>query len=312
MISVIVCTYNRSESLRKTLSSLAQLWAPAGTPWELIVVDNNSTDDTAEVVKTFAAAASFSVRYVCEINQGLSHARNSGIEEARGDIIAFTDDDVTVDPRWLRELQKIFDQFGCIGVGGRIFPVWIGQKPSWLDSWLERDSSHSLRSGTVMSFDYGEKPCELGTSPVVGANMAFKKTAFENYGVFRTDLGKRGNDPMIGEETEFCTRLSRAGHKLIYAPGAVVYHLVPKARVKKSHFQSHYFNWGRYTARVNGFPKNAKRYFGVPRYLFRSLLVHLCSWLFAFDPPRRFRCKLQVCESLGEISEARRISIEGK
>jgi glucosyl-dolichyl phosphate glucuronosyltransferase len=308
MISVIVCTYNRSESLRKTLGSLAQLWAPAGTSWELIVVDNNSTDDTAEVVKTFAAASSFSVRYVFEINQGLSHARNAGINAARGDIVAFTDDDVTVDPRWLCELRKIFEQFGCIGVGGRIVPVWIGQKPSW----LELDGPHSLYSGTLVSFDLGEEPCELSTSPIVGANMAFKKVAFEKHGFFRTDLGKRGNDPMGGEEVEFCTRLSRAGDKLVYAPSAVVYHPVPKARLKKSHFQSHYFNWGRYTARVNGFPENATRYFGVPRYLFRTLLARICRWLFAFDSQRRFRHKLQVCESLGEISEAHRISIERK
>ncbi len=307
MISVIVCTYNRSESLRKTLGSLAQLWAPAGTSWELIVVDNNSTDDTAEVVKTFAAASSFSVRYVFEIRQGLSHARNAGISAARGDIVAFTDDDVTVDPRWLCELRKIFDQFGCIGVGGRIVPVWMGQKPSW----LELDGPRSLRSGTVMSFDQGEEPCELSTSPV-GANMAFKKVAFEKHGFFRTDLGKRGIDLMIGEETEFCTRLSLAGDKLVYAPSAVVYHPVPKVRLKKSHFQSHYFNYGRYMARINGFPGNPTLYFGVPRYLFRSLLAHICRWLFTFDSQRRFRHKLQVCESLGEITELHRISIEGK
>jgi glycosyltransferase involved in cell wall biosynthesis len=307
MISVIVCTYNRSASLRNTLGSLAQQWLPDGTSWELIVVDNNSTDDTAETVKTFAATSNVSVRCVFEINQGLSHARNTGIRAAHGDIIAFVDDDVTVAPSWLCELRKTFDQFGCVGVGGRIVPVWVGQKPSWLES----DGLHSLRSGTVVSFDHGEEPCELHTSPV-GANMAFKRVAFERHGFFRTELGKRGNNLMIGEETEFCTRLLRAGDKLVYAPSAVVYHPVPKVRLKKSHFQSHYFNWGRYMARVNGFPEKAIRYFGVPRYLFRSLLAHICRWLFTFDSQRRFRYKLEVFESLGEISEAHRIAVESK
>lgn len=307
MISVIVCTYNRSESLIKTLDSLVQLWAPPGLSWELIVVDNNSTDDTAEVVRTFAEASSFNVRYVFEMNQGLSYARNAGIRVAGGDIVAFTDDDVSVDPGWLCELQKIFDQFGCVGVGGRIVPVWIGQKPPW----LKLDGAYSLRSGTVVSFDHGGEPCELSTPPV-GANMAFKKVAFEKHGFFRTELGKRGNDAMTGEDTEFCTRLSRAGDRIVYAPSAVVYHPVPETRLKKSHFQSYYFSYGRYMARINGFPENPTLYFGVPRYLFRSLLAHVCKWVFAFDSQRRFHHKLQVCESLGEISEARRISMEDK
>jgi glycosyltransferase involved in cell wall biosynthesis len=308
MISVIVCTYNRSESLRKTLGSLAQVWAPAGTSWELIVVDNNSTDDTAEVVKTFVAASSLSVRYIFEINQGLSHARNAGIRAARGDIVAFTDDDVTVDPRWLCELRKTFDQFGCVGVGGRIVTMWICQKPAW----LELDGPHRLLT-PVPSFDLGEEPCELDTNtPAFGANMAFKKVAFEKYGFFRTDLGRQGSKLMSYEDTEFCTRLFRGGDRLLYAPSAIVYHPATKARLRKSYFQSLYFSHGRYMARVHGFPENAVLYFGVPRYLFRNFLTDFSKWLFIFDSRRRFRHKLELCQSLGEIFEAHRISKEGK
>ncbi len=306
MISVVVCTYNRRESLRKALGSLAQLRAPADSLWELIVVDNNSSDGTPEVVKTFGAGSSFGVQYVFEINQGQSHARNAGINAARGDIVAFTDDDVTVDPGWLCELEKVFDQFDCMGVGGRVIPVWIGQKPSW----LRADSRYPLRSGAVVSFDQGEEPCELRT-PLIGANMAFRKATFQKYGAFRTDLGKRGNDAMTGEDTEFWLRLSRAGDKIVYAPRAIVYHPVPKARAKKSHFQSHYFNFGRYTARLNGFPQNTTLWFGVPRYMYRTLLADIRRWLFSFDSERRFRNKLQVCESLGEMIELRRISVRG-
>jgi glycosyltransferase involved in cell wall biosynthesis len=260
MISVVVCTYNRRESLRKTLESLAHLRAPPDSPWELIVVDNNSSDDAADVVKTFGAGSRFGVHYVFEVNQGVSHARNAGINAARGDIVAFTDDDVTVDPGWLCELEKAFDQFGCMGVGGKVIPVWIGQKPSW----LRADSHYPLRSGAVVSFDQGEEPCELRT-PLVGVNMAFRKATFQKYGAFRTDLGKRGNDAMTGEDTEFCGRLWRAGDNIVYAPRAIVYHPVPKARAKKSHFQSYYFNYGRYTARLNGSPENAILWFGVPK-----------------------------------------------
>src|SRR5713226_1937808 len=307
MISVIVCTYNRSESLRKTLGSLAQS-RPPGAPWELIVVDNNSTDDTAEVARTLAAASNLNLRYVFEVNQGLSHARNAGIRAARGDIIAFTDDDATVDARWLCELQKAFDQFDCVGVGGKIVPVWTSQKPSW----LELDGPHALMRA-VLDFDLGEEPRELNISTApFGANMSFRKVAFERYGFFRSDLGRKGKTLMGGEDTEFCTRLLRAGDRLVYAPKAVVYHPVAEERLKKRYFQSWYFNYGRYMTRVPGFAENAVLYVGVPRYLFRCVLTDFFKWLFSFDSQRRFRHKLQLCLSLGEISEAHRISKEGK
>ena len=308
MISVVVCTYNRSQSLRKTLDSLADQLLPAESPWELIVVDNNSKDDTAEVVSKFSRTSSLSVRYVFEMNQGLSHARNTGVRAARGDIIAFTDDDVTVDPRWLFELQKTFTEFDCACVAGRIVPVWNGQKPSW----LKLEGPQALRSGTVVSFDLGDEPCEVNTVPPVGANMAFKRTVFENYGSFRSDLGKRGNDPMLGEEVEFCARLSHAGDKLVYAPAAVVYHPVPQERLKKRYFRSYYFNYGRYRARRDGFPKRVTLLFGVPRYLLRSLMADICRWLLCFDSPGRFRLKLEVWESLGVIRELHRMSGDGK
>ena len=306
MISVIVCTRDRSESLRRTLSSLAQLQTPSGASWELLVVDNNSTDDTAEVVKTFSLSSSFPVRYVFASTKGLSHARNEGIRVARGDIIAFTDDDVTVDSRWLCELRRIFDQFGCMGIGGKIIPVWTSPKPSWLNL----DGPDPLRSGTVVSFDRGQEPCELRNSPF-GANMAFTRVAFEKHGMFRTDLGC-GSPLSLGEDSEFGERLLAAGDKLVYAPDAIVYHPIPKRRLKKRHFQSHYFNYGRYMARKNGFPRDAILWFGVPRYLFRSLLPLICKWLFTFHSWRRFRHKLQFFEFLGGISETRRMSKDAR
>jgi glycosyltransferase involved in cell wall biosynthesis len=306
MISVIVCTYNRCERLRSALGSLAQLRAPSDISWELIVVDNNCTDETAEAIKTFAANSRICVRYVFEAQQGLSYARNAGIKAARGDIVAFTDDDVTVHPRWLCELQKTFDEYDCLGVGGKIVPVWNGQEPSW----LRRDGPFAFRSGVIVSFDQGEEAQELTISPV-GANMAYKKVGFEEHGFFRTDLGKIGKDSMLGEEVEFCMRLFRAGRRVVYAPKAIVYHPVELSKLKKS-FESHYFNWGRYLARVDGFPKDSVRYFGVPRYLFRSTFSHVCMWAFALDSHERFHHKLQVYEFLGEISEAHRLSTEAK
>src|ERR1041384_8686802 len=103
-ITVVVCTYNRCESLPKTLESLMTLTVPEAIPWEILVVDNNSKDATREVVKEFCRRAPDRARHLFESQQGLSNARNAGIREARGEILAFTDDDVTVRPHWLPSL----------------------------------------------------------------------------------------------------------------------------------------------------------------------------------------------------------------
>src|SRR5687768_14967667 len=115
MVSVIICTYNRSASLRLTLQSLEKMRRPPDLPWELIVVDNNSRDDTGHVIDQYRRTAAFDVRHVFESKQGHSHARNRGVEESKGSVLAFTDDDVTVDAHWLEEIRHTYEHFDCLG-----------------------------------------------------------------------------------------------------------------------------------------------------------------------------------------------------
>ena len=138
--------------------------------------------------------------------------------------------------------------------------------------------------------------------------MAFQRRMFEEYGEFRTDLGKSGADTINGEDTEFCVRLLRDRRKIVYEPSALVYHPVPATNLKR-HFQAHYFSCGRYAIRVEGIPSQAVLWFGVPRYMFRTLLTDVWAWAFCVGP-ERFRHKLQACESLGAIFEAHRVSRE--
>ena len=121
-ISVVLATYNRASSLQVTLESLLALVSPAGLSWELLVVDNNSTDLTRLNVEKFAAIAKFPVRYVFERKQGRSAALNTGIVDARGEIVAFTDDDVILHRDWLVNLNRTFDEFDCAAVAGRVLP----------------------------------------------------------------------------------------------------------------------------------------------------------------------------------------------
>jgi len=306
MTSVIICTYNRAKSLQKTLHSLAAMTLPADWLWEVIVVDNNSCDDTRAVVAGFARTARFPLRYVFEGRQGLCQARNTGLTVARSEVIAFTDDDVTVAPYWLWHLKRTFDQFNCLGVGGRIIPVWTCQKPSW----LELAGPQRLMSA-IVSFDLGEEPREVKTPPF-GANMAFKKLAFAKYGLFRTDLDRSGSNLLSGGDTEFGRRLLQGQERLVYAPHAVVYHPVEPQRTEKKYFQRWYFDYGRSSMRYPGVPANAPCYFGVPAYLLRRLCASFLHWAVTLNLRQRFHHKLRLYQVAGAIAESYRLARQGK
>ncbi len=272
---------------------------PPGFDWELIVVDNNSTDRTREVAEEFAQSSGVPVRYVFEHNQGLSHARNRGIREAHGDMIAFTDDDVTVERSWLVSIKNAFDVFDCMAVGGKIVPLWNGAKPRWFS-----DERGCNLGPPIVQFDLGNTARRINRA-FVGANMAFKKEVFARHGLFRADLGRVKRDLGVGEETEFCKRLLDAGEVVVYAPQAIVYHPVEKQRTRKAYFQSWYFNNGKILVRSGEIPKNAVCYFGVPRYLFRMMAQDIIRWFCGLSPRRRFYSKLQVYALAGMISECR-------
>jgi glycosyltransferase involved in cell wall biosynthesis len=307
MISVVLCTYNRAQSLGRTLGTLASMTASTDVSWELVIVDNNSRDETKAVVEEFSRTCTFETRYVFEGRQGLSFARNAGITEARGDIIAFTDDDVTVDTQWLGALRDTFDQTGCLGVGGRIVPVWSCARPRWLDG----DDRYPLMTGVILRFDLGDERRRL-TTPPFGANMSFRRAAFDKYGLFRTDLGRTGAQLTGGEDTEFGRRLLRGGETLVYDPRVIIYHPVDPDRVRQRYFRSWYFNYGRSLVRVRGIPDTAARVFGIPWYLFRALAGDLWGVTRGLTPAGLFHTNLQVCMTLGQMAEACRLSREGR
>jgi len=297
MISVIICTYNRAGTLRTTLDSLLKLEHARDLEWELVIVDNKSSDNTRETSDDFAKNSGLSVKYIFEEKQGLSFARNAGIKAATGDILAFTDDDVMVEPSWLTHIQAAFADGDVIGVGGRVIPVWTTKKPTWYAA----DGPYSLMS-FVVRFDLGLTPCEMKATPF-GANMVFRRSAFEKYGYFRTDLGRIGKNLLHGEDSEFGRRLLDGGEKLSYVPQAIVYHPVEPERATKKYAEDWYLMYGRTSARMASLPEKLPTYFGVPRYLFRKLIEAFLTWTFTFNPDRRFYHKLQTYRFIGEISE---------
>lgn len=223
-ISVIVCTYNRCEYLRKALQSLMMQDFPA-SDYEVLVVDNNSKDRTRDVVSEFPR-----VRYLLEEKVGLSHARNLGIAESHGDIIAFIDDDARAEKTWLARLTQVYREekdAGC--VGGRVMLEWIAGKPLW---W------HPDLDEVFNGINYSERRIAL-THPryPYGTNISYKADLFIKVGLFGTDLGRIGSKLLAGEETELCLRIEKTGYKIFYEPSAVVYHRVEPGKLTKSYIR---------------------------------------------------------------------------
>jgi len=299
-ITVILCTYNRCQTLAKALESAAALRVPEPDEWEVLVVDNNSSDQTRQVVQEFCQRYPRRFHYLFEAQQGKSYALNAGIRKSRGDVLAFMDDDVTVPPTWLQDLTASLHNTDWAGAGGRILPQRTFTPPRWL---LLKER-YAL--GPFALFDLGPEAGELAEAPF-GTNMALRREMFEKYGGFRTDLGPRPGSEIRGEDSEFSRRLLAAGERLRYEPSAVVYHAIPECRLRKRYFLDYWFCKARADVRAFGTPVDTNwRVGGIPLVLFRRLAAWTLRWMVAVEPARRFSCKLKLWMTVGEIVESYR------
>src|SRR5262245_37859431 len=212
LLSIAICTFNRAAFLDEALRSFAATDKLSDLPFELLVIDNNSGDTTCSVVERWAARSRFPLRYVFEGKQGLSVARNRAIKEATGQWIWYVDDDVYFSPRWLEgalEGMRFFPQSSVLA--GRIRLTFEQAQPSWLPP-----SAFSYYGMT----SFGDEPrwLDLKEYPV-GANTAFRRSVFNEVGLFREDLGRIADSLLSSEEMEMVIRLAKRGHKIGYVPG---------------------------------------------------------------------------------------------
>ena len=267
LVSVIICTYNRCEDLGRVLDSLLKQRTNNHFTYEAIIVDNNSTDQTKEVVSKYQTQFQEKLKYLLESKQGKSYALNLGIKTAQGDILCFTDDDVILDEFWLEKIVECYDQHACDGVGGRVLPVFPSDTPAWV-----RDNAVKL-SGAVVIYDHGDTTVPLHNSMYrfIGANYSFKRSIFKQLGDFRTDLGP--GKGTVGEDVELVDRFLDNGKILYYCGEALVWHPFDMKRLTLKHVAKWNIELGTFKVRKEIEKKEAFIfYFGIPRYLIRGIM----------------------------------------
>jgi glycosyltransferase involved in cell wall biosynthesis len=307
-VSIIVSTYNRASVIGPALRAILEDQQAGDLSYEVIVVDNNSSDDTARVLEAFAQRHP-GMRWLSEPRQGVSHGRNAGIRAALSPLLAFTDDDIRIARDWVATIKRLMDdhpEVDCIG--GPVLPIWQTRPPSWLDvrHW-----------GPTSVTDYGPRPFEISAAHprcLLTSNLVMRKEVFSKIGMFSPRFPR-------GQDHELQLRYWLAGGRALYSPHLVVHTEVPAARMTKAyHRRWHQVNGAvcaRMWLRERSTPEGGLRpdplvrrvFLGVPGFLFRELKTEVRGWLAAVggpDPGETFARELAVRHLVGYIAERRR------
>ena len=274
-VSIVIPTYNRSELLRNAILSVLRQDTDSTSTFEVIVIDNNSRDDTEAVVRSLIKEYPKQLQYVFEAKQGNAHARNTGIDHAKGTIIAFIDDDVIVEPNWLMALLEAFKGREHLSfVGGKVLPQWSGSTPSWLtpDHWPP-----------LALLDYGQSDVTIaGTNPpgLLTANIAFRRAIFDEVGKFSPNVQRVKDRIGSLEDHEFILRACRYGKTGLYTPTMIATAPVESERLTKSYHRRWHTGHGYFYAvlRDPDWERSKFHLFGVPSHLYRETLTHAISW----------------------------------
>jgi GT2 family glycosyltransferase len=235
-ISVLIATHNRAHLLEPTLERLrTQSFEPGD---EVIVVDNASTDRTPEVIARMAQRFPVPVRARFDRSPGKAPALNAACRDAQGQILALTDDDVLVGEDWIATIRNLFRDPSLALVGGRVDPNWQRPAPAWLE--IEQDGRYTIMTSPLALLHYGEAQ-DLGGHTAVGANMAVRRSLFEQLGGFATHLGKKRGTLLGGEDHDLSQRAVAAGYRCEYRPELRVLHWVPAERTRFRYFLRWFF-----------------------------------------------------------------------
>lgn len=287
-ITVAICTWNRASLLAQTLTALTAVRPPEGTTWELLVVDNNSTDATAATIASFGGR--LPIRRLFEPKPGLSNARNCAIGEASGQYLLWTDDDVLVEPTWLAAYAAAFTRRPAAGYFGGVIRPWFPNAPP---QWLRRGFDHVASAYAAQDHGSAEVPLSDGRVPF-GANMAFRLTDQRAF-PYNPALGPAHGTAIRGDETDVFHRMQARGIEGWWVPEAIVRHYIPPERQSIAYLREYFMGYGHFLAQTAS-PSPAPRLFGKPRWLWRSALENEARYRFGrlFGPPEEWVLKLKL------------------
>ncbi|MGH9141800.1 MAG: glycosyltransferase [Vicinamibacterales bacterium] len=312
-VTVLICTWNRARLLDETLSSIAQLEPPAHLRWEVVVVDNNSSDDTRHVVERQARQFPTTLRYLFEPRQGKSWAMNTGLSATRLPLVLFADDDIRVSRGWLAAVTGAFrDDPDIAYVGGPVVPIWEQACPRWFAQ------TGKTLWGTLAILDYGSEPFvfEERRKVPLGANFAVRRTMIEQVGGFDPSLGRNADTVIMGQELpEFFARSRAAGFRGRYLPEMGVEHHVPAYRLRPTYVRRWWYGKGVSRARMEqrhpvtelGLDlRTVPRIAGIPRFLFGTAWHEALRWCAALaggNVGGRIAAETQLWYVAGQVRE---------
>ncbi|MBI1766331.1 MAG: glycosyltransferase [Acidobacteria bacterium] len=310
LIDVIIPTFNRAALLERAVRSVLDARCDGGFEAVVTVVDNNSTDDTAQVVARLTAetptSAQSRVRYLHEKRQGKSHAVNAALVATHGDIVALADDDQWMDAEWLNVIQRALGE-GFDFVTGPVEGDWQAAPPPWYDDRLR--GVLSLNSWGDRRIVYRDDENQRARS-ISGGNVALRRSVLGRVGLcYHPELGKTADTFAMGEDSELFLRLRRAGARGLYEPQMKVSHLVPRERLTKKYFRAWHRGYGASVALLDQLHPQPVSYFcGVPRFMLRQTVEALPKMLAARwrgDLPGSFAQELHFWFMLGFLQGRR-------
>lgn len=278
-LSVVLSTYNRGALLKKALDRLL-LQEIGGIKYEILVVDNNSTDETKQLVHSYIERDTH-FRYIFEPKQGLSYARNAGINAARSDLIVFCDDDVEVSPTWIQKNYEAFSKFPDADyIGARVLPIWCGAVPSWVRKSM----------APFALSDLGDEPFVVSPQKphcLVGASLAVRRRAFEKAGMFSIETQRVKNSIGSTEDFDWQMKVWACGGHGVYDPSIVCATEVPRDRLSKSYHRRWHLGHGKFNA-IARRPQweGTRRLLGVPAFMYRQAMenaLEFAKYLFRGD-----------------------------
>lgn len=244
--SIIIPTFNRADQLFRCLKSLVALDF-AGNEFEIIVVDNGSTDNTKEVVEGYIKEyPQHTIRYFFDDIPGLLTGRHRGAKEAKSEILVFVDDDIHADKDWLTAIVDNFNRYPDVHlIGGKCLPKYEIAPPKWLNYFWQSCTDGGKMLGELSLCDFGDKEKFINPLLVWGLNYSIRKTSFHELGGFNPDTVPVNYQSFQGDgESGLSFKAISKGYKALYQPKAFVYHEVPADRMTIGYFDKRYFFQG--------------------------------------------------------------------